>query len=529
VARVVRRVAADRDGRYLRLPTMLNNENFAVSFARAVEVFRTRPDAVPELKAALRTIAALSKLGSVDMRVSHRTLTVNSVQIPPTLPGVRSLIAQLELHGLGELHIAQNARPADLLALLRGVAATLTAYARQGGLVAQFGDSDGGSVTVVTVSPGAPEPSRRSQSVTAAFEAEAVLSEAERRDSAAVTLADAMKGARGGSLLELAVAELALRHSGSHLVDRVTAVADLVQVELTDARAGTALRAMSELIRLERGLIDVEVRRSISPVLDRLFTKRTVGSVMPLLEESGYQEQVALVLSRAGPDAALAVLECIRSAASVSHRRACVDALLQTPEGTEQFLRLFNHDEPGVVLNVAELAGQLRVDAAAPSLGRTLNHPEPRVRKAAGVALARIGTAVSVEHLRAALRNQDPEIRALVASAAGGRESGALTTPLALAAEEEPDQRLQSEYYRALGRIGTPDALQALISAAQPGGRFFRRRRATLRMAAIEGLREAGGETAVGTLEGLRRDRSRQIRKAARQALEELRRPGSGG
>jgi HEAT repeat protein len=507
---------------------MLNYENFAVSFARAVEVFRTRTDEVPELKGALRTIVALSKLGGVEMRVSHRTLTVNTVQIPPTLPGVRSLIAQFDLHGVGEVRIAQNARPADLLALLRGLAATLSGYAREGGLEAQFQDADGESVMVLTVSPGAPKQGGRSQSVTAAFEAEKILGEAEGRDSAATTLADAMEGATAGSLLELAVAELALRHSGADLVDRVTSVADLVQVELSEAGTETALWAMSELIRLERGLSDVEVRRSISPILDRLFTRRTVGLVLPLLEASGHQEQVALALSRAGWDAALAVLECIRSAASVSHRRACVDALLQTPEGTEQFLGLFDHAEPGVVLNVTELAGQLRLEGAAPSLGKTLNHPEPRVRKAAGVALARIGTAVSVEYLRAALRNEDPEVRVLGASAVRGRESGALTTPLALAAEEEPDQQVQREYYRALGRISTPGALQALINAAQPGGRFFRRRRATLRMAAIEGLKVAGGEAAVGTLEGLSKDRNRQIRKAAREALEEVRRPGIG-
>ena len=87
---------------------MLILENFAVSFARAVEVFRTQPDAIREQKAVLRALVALAKLGSVTVRVGHRSMTIDSVTIPPTLPGIRSLIAQLNLHDVTEIRIDQQ-------------------------------------------------------------------------------------------------------------------------------------------------------------------------------------------------------------------------------------------------------------------------------------------------------------------------------------------------------------------------------------------------------------------------------------
>jgi HEAT repeat protein len=77
----------------------------------------------------------------------------------------------------------------------------------------------------------------------------------------------------------------------------------------------------------------------------------------------------------------------------------------------------------------------------------------------------------------------------------------------------------------ALGRIGTPDAVQALIKVSQPAGRLFGRRPAALRVAAVEGLRLAATAAAVGTLEGLLGDGDRHVAGAAEDALRELKKP----
>src|SRR2546426_8890751 len=50
--------------------------------------------------------------------------------------------------------------------------------------------------------------------------------------------------------------------------------------------------------------------------------------------------------------------------------------------------------------NVAELIGELGMDDAVPALGKCLDHEDERVRKAVGLALAKIGTRGAAEPLR---------------------------------------------------------------------------------------------------------------------------------
>ena len=111
-----------------------------------------------------------------------------------------------------------------------------------------------------------------------------------------------------------------------------------------------------------------------------------------------------------------------------------------------------------------------------------------------------------------------------VALGIGGRKSVALAMPLVVALEEEKDEVVERELILALGRIGSPDAVLALIKFAQPAGRLFGRKPVALRLAAVEALRLAGTAPAVGTLEGLADDGDRQGRDAARRALTDLKR-----
>src|SRR2546421_4235201 len=73
--------------------------------------------------------------------------------------------------------------------------------------------------------------------------------------------------------------------------------------------------------------------------------------------------------------------------------------------------------------------------------------------------------------------------------------------PLVVAMEEEKDEAVVRELILALGRIGSPDAVQALIKWAQPTGRFFGRKPSELRVAAVEALRLAATPAALGTLD----------------------------
>lgn len=276
---------------------MLNREHFAITLARTVEAFRTAPDEIPAHKAALRALVALTKLSAARVTLVGDALSVEDTTIPRTLPLIPMLVEQMQRHGVRELALAHRASAADVLGLIRALAAEPDGSAGLGG----FADA---TVTVLTAEP---EPEGRPISVTQAFAAAPLLVQTDDLE----TLIEI-----GGAPVEAAVSDA---------------------------------------------------------------TRRTLR---------GAGQSVG----------------------------ALIDAIDAARDGTR----------------------------------------------------------------RAAI-------------------------------------------YRTLGRIGTPEAMQALVAAVQPGGRFLGRRPASRRIPAIDGLAVAGGPAALGTIEGLVKDADRHVRRAAKAALQEMR------
>ncbi|HET6923189.1 MAG TPA: HEAT repeat domain-containing protein, partial [Anaeromyxobacteraceae bacterium] len=229
-----------------------------------------------------------------------------------------------------------------------------------------------------------------------------------------------------------------------------------------------------------------------------------------------------LVLRRGGEATTEILLERLAGAEHIGERRHYFDLLRGATDGLGQVVHMLGHGDWFVVRNVADLLGELRVTEAVGPLARALRHPDARVRRSAALALARIGTPETLDHLARLLRDDDPELRLAVAASLGGREMETLAMPLVLAVEREQDPRVRLELYRALGRLGSPAALQALTRDVQPVRWRWWRRQPGRRLAAIEGLKLAGGPAAIAALELLLEDRDREIRRVARAALEAL-------
>ena len=83
------------------------------------------------------------------------------------------------------------------------------------------------------------------------------------------------------------------------------------------------------------------------------------------------------------------------------------------------------------------------------------------------VALSRIGTPEVLEPLARMFKDSSPAIRVSVLGNLEGSKSRPLAMPLAALLETEEHPDVQREILRALGRIGTPDALLALRRVAQ--------------------------------------------------------------
>jgi HEAT repeat protein/PBS lyase HEAT-like repeat-containing protein len=322
-----------------------------------------------------------------------------------------------------------------------------------------------------------------------------------------------------------ALAELERDGAGPNVGDVLATLGGLAESAAKAGRYEQVLGVIAGIIGVEQSIGDTSgVRRQYAIALRRIYTKPVLEGLARLVATPRHRDTAVVGLQRGGAAAVEVLLDLLAVAPTMNERRAVFDALKHMTEGTEQLVHMLDHSEWYVVRNVAELIGELGMEDAVPALAQRLGHEDERVRKAVGMALAKIGTRSAAEPLRRALRDRSVEVRMHVALGIGGRKSSALAMPLVVAMEEEKDEAVVRELMLALGRIGSPDAVQALIKWAQPAGRIFGRRPSELRVAAVEGLRLAATAAALGTLEGLSDDGDRQVREEARLAVADLKR-----
>jgi len=477
-------------------------ETIATRFARCLELFRD-PAAKQAQKLEFRALLELLAEAPVTLKADAGRLEVNGVACEGK--ALTALLQRLDLHGVAEIALPQGPPPTQLFELFKALAD----QPDQEDLSTRLGSAGADRIRVTNAgAPPAPA-TAPSRPIT----------------SPASPLPIAAPSGGGGAD---ALAELQRNPAAPNAGDLLGAVIDQAEMALKRNRPEEVLRFLAAILRLEQRLPEAGgVRRQYAIVVRRICTRPVVEMLARLVTVPKHRTDATLALQRAGAEAVEVLLDLLVAAPTMSERRGVFDALTQMTQGTEQLVHMLDHPEWFVVRNVAELVGELGMEEAVPGLGKQLSHEDERVRRAVALALAKIGSGSAVEPLRRALRDKSPEVRMQVALGIGGRKSNALAMPLVVAMEEEADEAVLRELILALGRIGSPDAVQALIKLAQPSGRIFGRKPAALRAAAVEALRLAGTPPAIGTLQGLAGDGDKQVKAAARAALQDLKRkPG---
>src|SRR5213594_1871351 len=186
-------------------------------------------------------------------------------------------------------------------------------------------------------------------------------------------------------------------------------VGDLLAALIDHAAAAAKLGRFEQVLGVIAGVLRVEekipetsgVRRQYAIALRRFYTKPVLEGLSRLLGAPKHRSAAVAALQRGGA-AGVEVLMDVLAAAPVGERRAVFDALKHMTEGTDQLVHMLDHSAWFVVRNVAELIGELGMEDAVPALGKCLDHEDERVRKAVGLALAKIGTRGAAEPLRRA-------------------------------------------------------------------------------------------------------------------------------
>jgi HEAT repeat protein len=477
---------------------MINPDHFAVTLARAAQLFRTSPD-VSQRKVVLRALVALTKLGSVTVAVREGELMVEGSAVSPALPLIPDLTALLEVHRVTTVSFSQGAPPAEVLNFLKRLAAE-----PDENHVAELAEyvADEWRGTGVFVSLG---------------ELDEPEATANGRTGSTSPAAPAMTG------LGVAMRRLAGGPHGDDVLERLNDVGAEIRDAFDGDRLEEAVQALSAVIALEDRARSDHVRRCYGIELRRSLTRGILQRVTRMLNDSRYGNAASRVLRRAGPDGTKVLVDQINSLPTMDERRKAFASLRGVKEGYYLLVSMLRHPDWYVIRNAAWLVGELGIGEVVPELALGLEHKDGRVRQAAAVAVAKVATPAALEHLARIVVQGDPRLRSLVLNAVKGPQAAGLVRPLTAALEQEKDQLVAGEYIRALGRIGTTDALRTLTNIAQSSRWFLGRKPKPLRLAAIDALREMGGPKAIGFLEALVRDRDRDVQEAARMALADMR------
>ena len=171
-----------------------------------------------------------------------------------------------------------------------------------------------------------------------------------------------------------------------------------------------------------------------------------------------------------------------------------------------------------IVAAAAEFVGLTGSPQAVALLLPLLRHPSEFVREAALLGLVEAGGREISRPAMPALKDDSVAVRAAAARAVAAGGDPASSTVLIRRLEQEPDEGVQAELLRAIGRLGSKEALEVLARYAEPGG-MMKRRSPTVRAAAVDGLRHLTRPEARGLLELYSKDKEPAVRKAAEAAL----------
>lgn len=492
----------------------------AATLSAVLALLRHQPLRREDQARAFRAFVTATGNEPVDLVVTGNEVMVGGQPISPAMPGATELAELLRGHGIGAVSIAAGLPPGLMLSVLRALAAPAGQFPTVEHMLQDMEPEARPHVRLVPDelqgAVGAEGPGVVDQDdyvsgdLMSTFQIDTHTPEAVFR----YHRPDAAGGLSADALIDRLEADPEAEQAPALLDDLVA----LVDQDLRAKEYDKVIQATARIGRLEGNLPDGEVRRAYQIALRRMLPWGAVEQVARRTVGASRQDAIE-VLKRAGPDAPDILLQQLVASDSMEERRAYYGALRQLNTNSPMLGRLLTHEEWFVIRNVAELCGELGAEDTVPQLARHVTHEDERVRRAVAGALAKIGSASAAEPLRQMLRDPSPQVRLQAVQGLDGARSRGLAMSLALAAEDEAHADVLREMLLALGRIGSPDAVQALARAAAPGRRLFNRRPVAVRLGAIEALRLAGSPGAATALQALLADDDGEIRAAAERAL----------
>jgi len=477
----------------------------------------------------------------VNLALHTDVLQANGLVVPFALTGVPDVAKQMKLHGLAMITVDGSAAPAHILGVARILAGMATLD--DGGAAAEAQRVVLGATTVRFAAKPRTSPVLSMPDMEFGDVFDDPLAEARARATprSNATIPTPSKSHEGAGLFAQFAAPRAPSESHDVLLKRLAAAVDLtVMANLLDGlvmlaemaakerRSAVVSDIMSGMVAHENAVNDAEAKRIIGMSLRRLKGEplRCVASQLAL--HPARRAEYVAILSRAGEDGADALIEQIGAVAHQRDRHVYFGALVQLKAGVASLLHMLEDSRWFVVRNAAEMLGEMQVREAEKPLTDLLKHDDERVRRAVTGALMRLGTARAMQAIQAGLADSTPDMRAEAAAALVTRKDGRSTATLLQALEVEKDDQVQAAFLLALGKLGTPEAVQRLIKGAEAERGLFKRKTTAYRVASVHGLSEARTLEATDAIRALQTDKDAEVREAAKQAIGRITRRPTG-
>ncbi len=290
--------------------------------------------------------------------------------------------------------------------------------------------------------------------------------------------------------------------------------------ELRRKRISDVVSILTALIAERPRFSDEESKRLFGFALRRIGKTSTFRAMAAaLVSTPERRDEYVKVLKFFGDAAADQVIEQLAHAEASAERRLLFDTLVQLQRGVPSLISLLGDGRWYVVRNAAELLGEMRALEAEQALAWLITHDDARVRRSATVALARLDTPGARASLKEATKDASPDVRMSALLGLYGGDKQRVVAHILRSLPQERDPEAERSLMTVLAKLGTPEALQYLLNAAQPEKGFFRKKPTPTRVAAVSALADAADPTALAAIRASTKDRDREVRDAAARAL----------
>jgi HEAT repeat protein len=507
---------------------------FARHFSRLLWLLLNEGGAVEEQKSALRALVTVSKDGPVTLATEEWRLIVNGATLPEALTGVQDLTAQMIGHAVREITVDAAALPADLLGMARILAAEPVPGDGGHTFLEKLQALGARSVRVklkelTPISRGVVNESGRTatmsppQGMAALTGGAANVSDESDSVSQIFTRASQPRGSAADILRQLDATQSI--NVATRLLDELVTVAENGNREGNSAIVATAFYGV---VKREKETAVADMKRAYVMALRRMCKPTLLRAVATMLtRDRERKDEYIAVLTRAGEDGADALIEQLTTAQNTSDRRIFFDALVKLNSGVTALIHMLGDPRWYVARNAADLLGEISTPQAEAPLADALKHDDERVRRAAANSLAKLGTPGAVRSLHDALHDTSPQVRLQAAAGLAARKGLKTSGTLIKALDDEQDAEVQFALLAALGKVATSDAIQKLVQAAEPEGRFFKKKVPGYRVAAVQALGDARTPAAMNALQALTNDKDKEVRDAVVRVMVQAQQLGS--